>query len=172
MEGIHTTDKVHVNHPHSQIIQPHPPIHTPRHHLMPHHVQTTHTILALLQHLDGFRGLALAIPQPHGSIKTACPSANQRPGSPKRAPSRQEQTHRSPRRCRPHPQTRHNSPVQNAHSTSSASSPSRHPTRTLACPPRHWRSARYHPSPPNRGLRSRGRSRSARARIWVRRPRL
>ncbi len=65
-----TTNNIHNNHPHPQIINPHPPIHTPRHDFVPHNTQTAHTILRLLKHLDRFRALALTIPQSDRSIET------------------------------------------------------------------------------------------------------
>lgn len=46
---------------------------------MARHMQTTHAVLAFLQHLNGFGGLALAVPQPNCSIKTAYPSTYQLP---------------------------------------------------------------------------------------------
>lgn len=44
---------------------------------MPCHMQATDAVFALLEHLDGFVRLALAVPQPDRSIKTAYSSTDQ-----------------------------------------------------------------------------------------------
>ena len=65
-----TANDIHKHHAHPQIVYPHPPIHAPRHDLMPHHMQTADAVSCLLQHLYWLGTLALAIPQPDGSVVT------------------------------------------------------------------------------------------------------
>lgn len=66
-----TAKNVRVHLPHSQIVQSHYPIDAARHDLVPQHVETAHAVPALLQHLNRFGRLALAIPDPYRRIKAS-----------------------------------------------------------------------------------------------------
>ena len=73
-QGFLTANNVCVYLPHSHIVKSQRPIYAARHNLVPEHVQTTHAIPALLQHLDRLGCLALGIPDPNCRVEASCTS--------------------------------------------------------------------------------------------------